>query len=209
MNRKSLCVFFLYIFFSLVLPFHALAQCKDQLCRNLQNLLDAAVTDFREYRSSRIAVPDASIPAAKVPCQMTAWANNVPMLMCYAQVPEANAESWYLDALPSLQTLQPSWHFKIDSPAADHFVDAGLPDCQLPDREGPYLGHCPLHLQITKQNDGTAKIYLWMSSLSSLSYEPPARPASESRARRGRCFKWLRRFVPRTQESVRGACELI
>lgn len=178
MNKKTLRAFSLYCFFALLVPLSALAQCKDQLCWNLQNLLAGAVTDFREYRSSRIAVPDASIAGAKVPCQMTAWANNVPMLICYAQIPQANAESWYLDALPSLQTLQPSWHFKIDSPSADHFVDAGLPDCQLPDREGPYLGHCPLHLQVTKQNDGTAKIYLWISSLSSpyLVNRPPGPP---------------------------------
>jgi hypothetical protein len=178
MNKKLLRAFSLFCFVVLLLPASGAAQCKDQLCRNLQNILDAAVTDFREYRANRIAVLDVSVTGAKVPCQMTAWANNVPMLMCYAQIPYQGEESWYAGTLQSLRILQPAWQFKIDSPAADHFVDAGPPDCVVPDTEGPYLGHCPLHLQATKQNDGTAKVYLWTSSLSSpyLVNRPPAPP---------------------------------
>jgi hypothetical protein len=100
------------------------------------------------------------------------------MLICYAQIPSESAQTWYTNALQSLQALQPAWQFKIDSPVADHFVDVGPPDCQVPDREGPYLGHCPLHMQITKQNDGTAKVYLWLSSFSSpyLVKRPPDPP---------------------------------
>ncbi len=178
MNEKSLRAFALFCFFNLLLPFCALAQCKDQFCQKLQSILDAAVTDFREYRANRIAPPDLSISGAKIPCQMTAWANNVPMLMCYAQIPNASAQSWYINSLQSFQTLQPAWHFKIDSPVTDHFVDAGPPDCAVPDTEGPYLGHCPLHLQVTKQNDGTTKAYLWVSSFSSpyLGHRPPDPP---------------------------------
>jgi hypothetical protein len=181
MEKKHFRAFSLFCLLAVLLPASAPAQCKDQLCRNLQNLLDAAVTDFREYRTNRVAPPDISISGAKVPCQMTAWANNVPMLICYAQIPDANAQSWYTNTLQSLQTLQPAWHFKIDSPVADHFVDAGPPDCAVPDTEGPYLGHCPLHLQATKQNDGTAKVYLWTSSLSSpyLVNRPPG-PAKKA-----------------------------
>jgi hypothetical protein len=151
------------------------AQCKDQLCRNLQTILYAAVTDFREFRPSRTATPDMSIKGTKVPCQMTAWANNVSMYICYAQVPYENAGSWYINVLEDLKILQPSWHFDVTSPVADHFVEAGPPDCEVPATDGPYVGHCPLHLQITKQTDGTAKIYLWMSSLSSpyLMKRPP------------------------------------
>jgi len=184
MNMKSVRAFSLLCLVNLLLPFSALAQCKDQLCQNLQNMLDAAVTDFREYRANRIAPPDVSISGAKVPCQMTAWANNVPMLICYAQIPDASAQSWYVNSLRSFQTLQPAWHFKIESPVADHFVDAGPPDCRTPDTEGPYLGHCPLHLQSTKQNDGTAKVYLWMSSLSSpyLVNRPPGPPTKTGAA---------------------------
>jgi hypothetical protein len=178
MNKKSLRVFSLVFFTGLFLPASGAAQCKNQLCRNLQNLLDAAVTDFREYRANRIAVPDVSVAGAKIPCQMTAWANNVPMLICYAQIPYQGAESWYAVALESLRSLEPAWQFKIDSPAADHFLDAGPPNCVVPDTEGPYLGHCPIHLQATKQNDGTAKVYVWVSSLSSpyLVNRPPGPP---------------------------------
>jgi hypothetical protein len=178
MNKKSLRAFSLFFFVGLFLPAPGAAQCKNQLCRNLQNILDAAVTDFREYRANRIAVPDVSVAGAKVPCQMTAWANNVPMLICYAQIPYQGVESWYAVALESLRILEPAWPFKIDSPAADHFLDAGPPDCAVADTEGPYLGHCPIHLQATKQNDGTAKVYLWISSLSSpyLVDRPPGPP---------------------------------
>jgi hypothetical protein len=184
MNKKPLRAFSLFCLAGLFLPASGAAQCKDQLCRNLQNLLDAAVTDFREYRANRIAVPDASVAGAKVPCQMTAWANNVPMLICYAQIPYQGAESWYASALESFRSLEPAWQFKIDSPAADHFLDAGPPDCAVPATEGPYLGHCPLHLQATKQNDGTAKVYLWISSLSSpyLVNRPPAPPKKSAPA---------------------------
>ena len=34
-------------------------------------------------------------------------------------------------------------------------------------KAGQLLGQCPLHLQVQKQEDGTAKVYLWMNSLSS------------------------------------------
>jgi hypothetical protein len=177
MNKKLLraCVLFCC---GLGAPIAAPAQCKDQLCQNLQNALDAALTDFREYRTNGIAAPEVSIPGAKIPCQMTAWANNVPMLICYAQIPAASAESWYVNALQSLRSFEPAWQFKIDSPVADHFVDAGPPDCQVPDKDGPYVGNCPLHLQVTKQSDGTMKIYLWVSSFSSpyLVNHPPAPP---------------------------------
>jgi hypothetical protein len=184
MNKKLLRAFSLFCFAGLFLAASAAAQCRDQLCRNLQNLLDAAVTDFREYRANRIAVPDVPVAGAKVPCQMTAWANNVPMLICYAQIPYQGAQSWYAGALESLRILRPAWQFKTDSPAADHFSDAGPPGCAVPDTEGPYLGHCPLHLQATKQNDGTAKVYLWISSLSSpyLVNRPPSPPKKNTPA---------------------------
>jgi hypothetical protein len=164
--------------FSLLLTVSALAQCKAPLCQGLQNILDAAVTDFREYRANSAVVSALSAEGAKVPCQMSTWANNVPMYICFAQIPYASAESWYADALASLRILQPAWQFKIDSPVADHFVDAGPPDCSVPATDGPYIGHCPLHLQITKQTDGTAKVYLWVSSLSSfyLVNRPPGPP---------------------------------
>jgi hypothetical protein len=177
MIKKTLRAFHL-LCLSLLLVVSALAQCKDHLCQGLQNILDAAVTDFREYRANSATVSALSTDAAKVPCQMSTWANNVPMYICYAQIPYASAEIWYANALASLRILQPTWQFKIDSPVADHFVDAGLPDCSLPGTDGPYLGLCPLHLQITKQADGTAKLYLWMSSLSSpyLVNRPPGPP---------------------------------
>jgi hypothetical protein len=177
MIKKTLRFFHL-LCLSLLLTVSALAQCKDPLCPGLQNIFDAALTDFRAYRANGAAASALSTEGAKVPCQMSTWANNVPMYICYAQIPYANAEIWYTNALASVRILQPAWQFKIDSPAADHFADAGLPDCSLPGTDGPYVGHCPLHLQITKQTDGTAKLYLWMSSLSSpyLVNRPPGPP---------------------------------
>ena len=166
MNKAMRHAFFL-LCSSFLLPVSALAQCKDQLCQNLQNILYAAVTDFREYLTNNAADPDLSIEGAKIPCQMSVWANNVPMYICYAQVPFPSAENWYTSIVADLRILQPTWQFKINSPISDHFVDAGLPDCVVPATEGPNRGHCPLHLQITKETDGTAKVYVWISSLSS------------------------------------------
>lgn len=160
-------------------PIPVLAQCKDQPCRNLQYILYAAQTDFREFRAMRTPGPDASAGAAKVPCQMSAWANNVPMYICYAQVPLAAGQEWYAKTIAALTVLQYSWHFKIDSPASDHFVDGGPPDCEVPPANGPYIDQCPLHLQAVKQPDGTAKLYLWVNSYSSpyLVHKPPPPPA--------------------------------
>jgi len=162
-----------------LLPIPALAQCNDQLCQNLENILDAAVTDFREYRASKTGGPDVSIEGTKVPCQMSTWANNVPMYICYDQVPMANSLQWYARTLKALQSLNPTWHFQIRSPGEDHSVDAGPPDCEPTPNEGPYVGECPLHLQVAKQSDGTAKLYLLMNSLSSpyLLKHPPRAPA--------------------------------
>jgi hypothetical protein len=181
MNKKIL-LFFSLLCFSLSVPVPALAQCKDHLCQNLQTLLFAAVTDFREFRGNTVPAPDLSVAGTKIPCQRTAWANNVPMYICFAQISYMSAETWYANALESLRILQPTWHLKIDSPVADHFVDAGPPDCDVPATEGPYLGHCPLHLQVTKQADGTAKVYFWMSSLSSpyLVNRPPDAPSAKA-----------------------------
>jgi hypothetical protein len=177
MIKKTLRAISLWCF-NFLLALSTLAQCKAPLCQGLQNILDAAVTDFREYRANSAVVSALSTEGAKVPCQMSTWANNVPMYICYAQIPYASAESWYANTLDSLRILQPTWQFKIESPVADHFVDAGPPDCSVPATEGPYVGHCPVHLQITKQTDGTAKVYLWVSSLSSfyLVNRPPSPP---------------------------------
>jgi hypothetical protein len=176
MNRKIIQL--ISCFFGL-LPIPALAQCNGQLCKNLQNILDAAVIDFREYRANKTAGPDVSIEGTIVPCQMSTWANNVPMDICYAQVPFADSAKWYARTLQALQSLNPTWHFQITSPGEDHFVDAGPADCEVPPNEGPYVDQCPLHLQVTKQSDGTAKLYLWMNSLSSpyLLKRPPGAPA--------------------------------
>jgi hypothetical protein len=150
-----------------LLPIPASAQCKDQLCSNVQNILDAAVIDFRAYQSHASAVPDVSTEETKVPCQLTKWANNVLMCICYAQVPFANGASWYARTMDVLTSLNPSWHFAVNSPGVDHYVDAGPPDCEITPTEGPYIGQCPLHLQVAKQSDGSAKLYLMMNSLSS------------------------------------------
>jgi hypothetical protein len=84
------------------LPIPALAQCAGQLCQNLQNILDVAVTDFRPYFADKASAPEVSTNNVKIPCQMRAWANNVPMYMCYAQLSQQDAQNAYgsiLDAL--------------------------------------------------------------------------------------------------------------
>ena len=165
MNRKIVQVISV-LFFGL-LPIPSLAQCSDQLCKNLQTILDAAVTDFRGYRLNKEVGPDVSIEGTKVPCQPSTWANNVPMYICHAQVPSPDSQKWFARTLQALQSLNPAWHFQINSPGEDHYVDAGPLDCEITPTEGPYIGQCPLHLQVEKQGDGTAKVYLWMNSLSS------------------------------------------
>ena len=179
MNRKTVQAISV-LFFGL-LPIPSLAQCTDPLCKNLQTILDAAATDFRVYRLNKEVGPDVSIEGTKVPCQPSTWANNVPMYICYAQVPSPDSQKWFARTLQALQSFNPAWHFQINSPGEDHYVDAGPLDCEITPTEGPYLGQCPLHLQVEKQGDGTAKVYLWMNSLSS-SYllKHAAAPASKT-----------------------------
>jgi hypothetical protein len=165
MNRKTGYLISGMLF--ALLPIPASAQCKDQLCSSVQNILDAAVVDFRGYQSHASALPDVSTENTKVPCQMTTWANNVPMCICYAQVPFANGANWYTRTMDALKSLNPSWHFAVNSPGVDRYVDAGPPDCEITPTEGPYIGQCPLHLQVAKQSDGSARLYLMMNSLSS------------------------------------------
>src|SRR5277367_6768862 len=111
---KTLRVFHL-LCLSILLTVSTFAQCKDPLCQGLQNIFDAALTDFRAYRANGVAASALSTEGAKVPCQMSTWANNVPMYICYAQVPFADGEEWYTKTLAAAQKLQYLWHFKIDS----------------------------------------------------------------------------------------------
>ncbi len=177
--RKRKVIPLISVFLFGLFPISTFAQCNDQLCKNLQDIRDAAVTDFREYRLNKIAGPDVSVEGTNVPCQTSVWVNNVPMYICYAQVPAAESAKWYERTLQALQSLYPTWKFQIRSPGEDHYVDAGPPDCEVPPNNGPYLGQCPLHLQSAKQSDGTAKLYFWISSFSSpyLLKRPPSPPA--------------------------------
>jgi hypothetical protein len=158
------------------LPAPTLAQCTDQPCQNLQNILDAAVTDFRAYGADKSGGPELSVSGVKVACQMRAWANNVPMYMCYAQTSQLDAQNSYSSIFDTLKRLKPEWRFQVSSPDDDHFVRAGPPDCQNPPNDGPYIGDCPLQLQTVKQKDGTVRLHFWMNSLSSpyLWKRPPA-----------------------------------
>lgn len=165
MSRRA-AIFLSLLFLSLApIPVHA--QCGDMLCRNLQDIMDAAVTDFRGYRADKTTAPDVSLDGAKIPCQMSTWANNVPMYICYAQISFASAQQWYVQTLQVMRDLNPSWQFKINSPGQDHYVDGGPPDCEVPPTEGPYIGQCPLHVQIAKQPDGSTKVYFIVNSFSS------------------------------------------
>jgi hypothetical protein len=165
MNRKIIQI--LSILFLALLPAPSFAQCNDMLCQNLETILDAALTDFREYRLNKEPGPDVSLDTAKIPCQMSTWANNVPMYICYGQVSFADAQRWYARTIQVLQSANPSWHFQINSPGDDHYVDAGPVDCEVPPTDGPYIGQCPVHLQVAKQGNGTAKVYLLVNSLTS------------------------------------------
>jgi hypothetical protein len=158
---------YVYLALFFLLPASARAQCKDQLCSNVQNILDAASIDFRGYTAHTVPLPEVSAESIRVPCSMSTWANNVPMLICYAQVPVANATNWYARTMDDLKLLSASWHFNIKTPGDNHYVDAGPPDCEPTPTEGPYIGQCPLHLEVSKQSDGSAKIYLIVNSLSS------------------------------------------
>jgi hypothetical protein len=133
----------------------------------LKNILDAAITDFREFGPDGAAGPELSVNDTKFLCKKMAWANNVLMYMCYAQVPLSKGQSAYESTLAALKSLKPDWHFQVSSPDDDHFVYAGPPDCENPPNDGPYIGQCPLHLQAVKQPDGTMKVHFWMNSLSS------------------------------------------
>jgi hypothetical protein len=156
------------------------AQCNEQLCRNLQAILDEAVTDFRGYRANKTSGPDVSIEGTAVPCQLSLWANNVPMYICYAKVPNSDSQKWYARTLQILRGLNPTWQFQISSSGEDHAVDAGPPDCEIPPNDGPHRGQCPLHLQTIKQSDGTSKLYLWLNSLSSPYLLKPPPPPSKA-----------------------------
>jgi hypothetical protein len=163
--RRTTRLLLLFQFF--LLPVSTRAQCKDQLCSNIQDILDAAAVDFRGYTAHTLPLPELSAESARVPCSTSTWANNVPMLICYAQVPLGNATNWYARAMDALKLLNPSWNFIIKTPGDNRYVDAGPADCEPTPAEGPYLGQCPLHLEISKQADGSAKVYVVVNSLSS------------------------------------------
>jgi hypothetical protein len=177
---KTIVPVLVVLFFPLF-PATAQPQCNDQQCRNLLAILDEAVIDFKGYQANRTSGPDVSIEGTVVPCQVSLWANNVPMYICYAKVPNADSQKWYARTLQVLQGLNPKWQFQISSTGEDHYVDAGPPNCEIPPNDGPHLGQCPLHLQTMKQSDGTSKLYLWMNSISSpYLLKPPPPPPSKA-----------------------------
>ena len=178
------------------------AQCKnqqDRACWNLQYILYAAETDFREFRGgARLKPrdplltppnPDLSVGAIHVPCHTDVWlSSEVPVYMCSAEVPAQEAEEWYAKTMADLHELQYLWQYKSESPGADHYVDAGPQGCEAARFEttnyggyhvegpyiaaGPYLGQCPLHLQTVRHNDGSARISFWLNSSLNLARNP-------------------------------------
>jgi hypothetical protein len=178
------------------------AQCKnqqDRACWSLQYILYAAETDFREFRvgtplkpgDPKITPPhpDLSVGAIHVPCHTDLWLKSeVAVYMCSAELPDQEAEEWYAKTMADLHELQYLWQFKSESPGADHYVDAGPQGCELAQVEttsyggnhaedpyivdGPYLGQCPLHLQIARRADGTARISFWVNSSANLARSP-------------------------------------
>jgi len=166
----------LSLFLLALLPIPAFAQCRNQqdsLCWNLQYILYAAETDFREFRAPRAPHPVATVGAAGVQCRNDAWLNDVRMYFCSGNLSPAEAGEWYSKTLAELQQLQYLWQFKVESPGTDHFVDAGPPGCEVPPQDGtyitdgPYLGQCPVHLQTVRQPDDRCNVELWIDSYSS------------------------------------------
>jgi hypothetical protein len=196
MKRKISWLLSLLCFSFFAVP--AFGQCNDQHdrpCWNLQYILYAAETDFREFHPGRplrpgdpkvtAPNPDLSVGAARVPCHVDQWANDVAVYMCSAEMPAQEAEEWYAKTLADLHELQYLWQFNAESPGdeANHSVDAGPPGCDVPQletvnyggyhvegpyiAEGPYLGQCPLHLQTVQLPGGTAKVSFWLNSYTS------------------------------------------
>ncbi len=184
------------VFCLIFLPASARAQCKDQHdkhCWNLQYILYAAQTDFREFHPSKplkpsdpkVKVPnlDVSVGAANVPCHTSIWSSAVGVYLCSGDIPGAEVEPWYAKTMADLRQLQYLWQFKVENAGTDHYVDAGPAGCEVAPvdktysdgtdadgpflADGPYLGQCPLHLQTAQQADGTAKVYFWVNSYSS------------------------------------------
>jgi hypothetical protein len=194
------------LFFASFFAVPAFAQCrnqKDRACWNLQYILYASETDFREFRGSPPLKPrdpkltppnpDLSVGAVHVPCHTDFWlSSEVAVYMCSSEVPAQEAEEWYAKTMADLHELQYLWQFKSESPGADHYVDAGPQGCEVAQvettnygghhveepyiTEGPYLGQCPLHLQTVRRADGTARISFWLNSSTDL-VRNPARPS--------------------------------
>ena len=172
------------------LPVAARGQCFEASCATLQSIYNSAQVDYRDYRAQRApALPSLSAAGITVPCQMNLWANNVPMYICYSQAPLAGADAWFRSTLQGMKRVQPSWQFKITAAATDQSVDAGPLDCEPNATQGPYSDQCPLHMQLTKQADGSTKLYFILNSLSSpylfphpALYHPPAKSGASTRA---------------------------
>lgn len=159
-----------------LLPVPAFAQCRNQQdrhCWNLQYMLYAAETDFREFHGAKAPQLDASVGAATVRCRNDAWLNDVRMYFCSGNLSPAEAEEWYSKTLADLHQLQYLWQFNVESPGSDHFVDAGPVSCEVPPQDGtyitdgPYLEQCPVHLQTVRQPDDRYNVELWIDSYSS------------------------------------------
>jgi hypothetical protein len=184
------------VFCLALVPVSASAQCKDQTdhhCWNLQYILYAAQTDFREFRgihpvnerhhAVKPPNPDVSVGAATVPCRNSIWSSDVSVYMCTAEIPAAEVEPWYSKTMADLHQLQYLWQFKTETSGTDRYVDAGPAGCEVARlektysdgspaggpyfAEGPYFGQCPLHIEAVKQSDGKAKVYFWLNSYSS------------------------------------------
>ena len=160
------------------------AQQTDKLSQNLQDVLASAQIDFREYRKNPATVRSLSTELTSVTCQMNTWSNNIPMYVCYGQVPLAGGDLWFRATLDALKRLQPAWPVKMNASNDDRYLDAGPENCEPTPNEGPYLGQCPMHMQMVKQPDGTTKLYLWINSFSSpyLMHHAPAPQKIAARA---------------------------
>lgn len=174
-----------------------LAQRAGNLARNIEDVLASAQIDFREYRKNPAAVPSLSSDLTIVTCQMNTWANNVPMYVCYGQVPLAGGDLWFRATLEALKRLQPAWPVKMNASNDDRYMDAGPENCEPTPNEGPYIGQCPIHMQMVKQPDGTTKLYLWINSFSSpylVHHAPPPQTITVRATNTSGCDEFCQSF---------------
>src|SRR5262245_45150019 len=129
-------------------PFlHSAETAPSGLYGTLQTVFYHEENDFREYTSSHSPVPVLELDSARPSCQVSVWANNVPMYVCWGDLPLQSGTTWFNSVYNAAKSLQPGWKFRVQSANDSYFLDAGPENCHVASGEGPYVGQCPMHMQ--------------------------------------------------------------